>query len=327
MPYLNDSAYQKPSSIFRQAHLTTIYSGAVKRTDVPAYERKTVEFPDGDFVRVDQVIQNPKRAVLLFHGLEGHSRSSYNNTCANYFLDNDFSVFAWNNRSCGGQMNKLPQLYHHGSVEDVNYILEYVLEQGFEEIYLMGFSLGGSQILNFLGQKPVHTKIKAAVAISAPISLKSSVDKIEKGFSRVYLNRFMKRIRNKVIEKAELFPDLVDMEKAKALKTFDDLAKNFLVPVHGYDSPDDFYYQASPLYYLDYIRTPVLILNAWDDPIIGEKDFPVDYAKQSDFIYLETPKYGGHCSFLLAKSNYTFSEVRALEFFKEFQETMIDDVV
>lgn len=316
MPYYPDSAYKLSRSIFRQGHLSTIYSGAVKHTAVPNYEREKVTLPDGDFILVDKLVTHKERAVILFHGLEGHSRSSYNNTCANYFLANDYSVYAWNNRSCGGEMNVKPQLYHHGSVDDVAFIVDYVIKQGFKEIYLMGFSLGGAQILNFLGQKPVHYKVKAAVAISTPINLKSSADKLEKGFSRVYLNRFMKRIKNKVLQKAQEYPGLIDYEKVNRIKNFDDLAEHFLMPVHGYKSPQDFYGQASPLNHLGYIRTPVLILNAWDDPIIGKEGFPVEVAKKSKYVYLETPDNGGHCGFLLVRTNYTFSEVRALEFFE-----------
>lgn len=317
MPYLSDSAYKLSNSIFQQAHLATIYSGAVKRTEIPDYERTRINLPDGDFLLVDEVVCNPKKAVILCHGMEGHSQSRYNNTCANYFLINDYSVFAWNNRSCGGEMNKLPQLYHHGSVDDLEYVVQHVLNRGFDEVYLMGFSLGGAQILNYLGQKPVHHRIKAAVAVSTPVDLKSSADKIEKGFSRVYLNRFMKRLKTKILAKANEFPDLLNREQILQIRNFDELAKSFLVPAHGFKSPEDFYRKASPITYFDYLRTPVLVLNAMDDPIIGDLGFPIQHAKNSDYLFLETPKYGGHCGFLLARSHYTFSEVRALEFFKE----------
>lgn len=319
MPYLADSAYKLPSTIFRQGHWSTIYSGAVKRTQIPNYSRYRLILDDGDFLLVDEAVVNTKQAVILCHGLEGNSQSRYNNTCANYFLENDFSVFAWNNRSCGGEMNELPQLYHHGSVEDLEAVINYVLSRGFAEIYLMGFSLGGAQILNYLGQKPVHHNIIAAVSISTPIDLKCSADKLEKGFSRVYLNRFMKRIKAKVTSKAHVFPELINLQEIEGIYNFDDLAKHFLVPVHGFESPEDFYTQASPITHFPYIRTPVLILNAMDDPIIGELGFPVEFAETSEYLYLETPKYGGHCGFLLAQTNYTFSEVRALEFFKEIR--------
>jgi len=34
-------------------------------------------------------------------------------------------------------------------------------------------------------------------------------------------------------------------------------------------------------------------------------------------LYLETPKRGGHVGFILAKSEFTYSELRALEFLNE----------
>lgn len=316
MPYLKTSAYRAPV-LFRNGHVSTIYSGAVRKTLAPAYQREKLELPDGDFLLLDYLPLKTKKAVILCHGLGGDSTSSYNNTAAHYFLENDFSVFAWNNRGCGGEKNRLPQLYHHASISDLEYIVKYVGDLGFEEIYLLGFSLGGAQILSYFGRKKVDARVKSGVAVSSPIELKSSAKKIEKGFSKVYLKRFVTKIRERIEEKAIDFPDLLDLEEVRKIVSFEDVARQFIVPVHRFDNLADYYKRASPGYSLDGIQTPVLILNAWDDPIIGDAAFPIDFAKSNPYVFLETPSYGGHCAFPLYGKKHCFSEARALEFFRK----------
>ena len=107
MPIVEQSEYNSPSIIHRNRHVSTIYAALFKKFDVPGYTREKLELKDGDFINIDFIINDPKKAVILCHGLEGDSRRTYNNSCADYFHHKGFSVFAWNNRTCGGEMNRL----------------------------------------------------------------------------------------------------------------------------------------------------------------------------------------------------------------------------
>lgn len=315
MPYIEKSNY-KPPFYYRNGHVSTIYSGRIKKTIVPDYKRERLELPDGDFLNLDYKINsNSRKAIILCHGLEGDSRRAYNNTCANFFLKKDFSVFAWNNRSCGGEMNRLPRFYHHGITEDLQSVITYVLSQGFTEIYLTGFSLGAAQVMNYLGKNSVDQKIKGAVAVSAPVQLKSCSEKLKKGFNRVYLNVFTKKLKRKFLEKAKQYPDIIDLKRIPEIRTFDEVDEYFTAPIHGFKDRNDYYEKASPDYTMKNIKTPVLIINAQDDPFLGEDCYPVEFAKNNEFVYLETPKFGGHCAFPLAHSPYSWTDLRAYEFF------------
>ena len=316
MPYLSNSSYET-DFIFQNGHISTIYSGIIRKLESPEYRRKRLFLTDGDFLLLDYVLQTSKKAIILCHGLEGDSKKNYNNACANFFIEQGYSVFAWNNRSCGGEMNLLPNLYHHGSIEDLGAVINYVLAQNIEEVFLVGFSLGGDQILNYLGRKQVSEKIKAAVAISAPFQLKSSAEKIQGGLSKIYLSRFIRKIRGKIQQKSIQFPSLISKEISKNIKSFEDVIDRFIVPVHGgYTDLADYYKKASPAYFTDGINIPVLVINAWDDPILGKEDHPIAMAEQHKYLYLETPHHGGHCAFPLKISKHPYSVVRAFEFFK-----------
>lgn len=316
MPYISNSDYQC-KKFFNNGHVSTIFCGAIKRTKTPDYYRLKLDLPDGDFLLIDYLLKSKDKAVILCHGLEGSSKSRYINTCADYFHKNNFSVFAWNNRSCGGMMNPSPKLYHHGSFEDLEFVVNGILNWGFKEIYLVGYSLGGAQILSFLGHRIINSSIKAAVAISTPIQLKTAEEKIAHGFGRLYAKLLVHKLKKKILIKARKFPHLINQEKVESIKSFNDIARYFLLPVYRFVNLEDYFQKASPEPILPFIQTPVLILNALDDPIIGKDAYPTEFAKNNRFVYLETPNHGGHCAFPLPQSYYSFADKRALEFFKE----------
>ena len=62
----------------RHPHLQTLYGALLAPAPRVRFRRVRWETPDGDFVDVDHV-DGPADAplVLLFHGLEGSSRSAY----------------------------------------------------------------------------------------------------------------------------------------------------------------------------------------------------------------------------------------------------------
>ncbi|WP_281633162.1 YheT family hydrolase [Flavobacterium luteolum] len=319
MPLIEQSEYISPSIIHRNRHVSTIYAALFKKFEVPKYTRDKHELNDGDFINIDYILNDSKKAVILCHGLEGDSRRTYNNSCAAYFLQKGFSVFAWNNRTCGGEMNRLPRLYHHGAIDDLDEVVQFALQKGFEDIYLIGYSMGGVQLLNYLGWTKIDERIKAAVSISVPTHIATSAEVLKQGFNRVYLKNFTIDIKKKLKYKAAQFPDFINRDQIDNISTFDEVDQYFTAPLHGFASRDDYYERVSPEFSLKDITTPVLIINSLDDPFLGERCYPRTIAKNSAFVYLETPKYGGHCAFPLRDSEYSYAEKRAFEFFESFK--------
>lgn len=315
MPLIENSNYCISGFLSKNPHFSTIYMAKVKKFPSPDYKRKKIELKDGDFLNLDFQKKDENKAIILCHGLEGDSRRTYMNSCSEYFLGKNYSVFAWNYRTCGGEMNRLPRMYHHGMTDDFDVVVQFVIAEGFEEIYLMGFSMGGALTLNYLGQIKTDSRVKRAVAISAPISLKSSSDKLKKGFNKVYLKNFTHKISRKLKIKARQFPDLIDSSKIDSIRTFDEIDGYFTAPLHGYRDKEEYYQKASPIYALDKIKIPTLIINSWDDPFLGDDCYPTEFAKDSEYVFLEIPDKGGHCAFPLPKTKHSWAEVRAYEFF------------
>ncbi|MBS7332947.1 MAG: alpha/beta fold hydrolase [Weeksellaceae bacterium] len=319
MPIIEKSTYKAEGFWRKNAHLSTILGTRYKKYPVPNYTREKITTDDGDFLNLDWRFQSDKKKlVILFHGLEGDSKRTYLNTCSDYFYDKGFNILAWNHRSCGGEMNQTLRLYHHGVTDDANRVIEKSITEGFENIYLIGYSMGGAIVVNYMGQYTVPAAIKAACVFSIPISLKSCSETLKVFPNTVYLNNFKKTLVPKFEEKAKQFPGKLNEAMISKIKSFDEIDEYFTAPLHGYESKEDYYHKASPSTFLDHVKIPTLIVNAANDPFLGAECYPKDRFKQYPHIFFEVPKHGGHCAFPLKNESNSWCEIRAFEFFNDY---------
>ena len=101
------STYRPPLGL-ANAHLQSVLPTLLRRISI-AFEREVLELSDGDFVDLDWVAQGHERLVILSHGLEGSTQSTYIQGAASYFNRHQWDVLAWNFRGCGGSPNRLPR--------------------------------------------------------------------------------------------------------------------------------------------------------------------------------------------------------------------------
>ena len=60
-----------------------------------------------------------------------------------------------------------------------------------------------------------------------------------------------------------------------------------------------------------------MLFRSQNDPFFSLSCYPILEAQQNENLFLEMPKYGGHCGFGIPFQNSTFwSEVRAIDFIK-----------
>ncbi|HWA32696.1 MAG TPA: hypothetical protein VG737_01130, partial [Cyclobacteriaceae bacterium] len=184
----------------------------------------------------------------------------------------------------------------------------------YREIFLVGFSLGGNLTLKYLGEGNVHPAVKKAVVFSVPIDLHTSCIEISKPGNWVYSRRFLKALKEKIRSKAERRNDLSveGMHDVKTLLDFDD---KFTGPIHGFEGAIDYYTKCSSIHFIDKIETPTLVVNALNDPFLGENCFPRDKFKNHAWVNFEFPEHGGHVGFaMFGKKGLYWSEMRALSF-------------
>jgi predicted alpha/beta-fold hydrolase len=282
-------------------HLQTIFPYLFRKTRMPSYRRERIDTPDGDFIDLDWIDGPAERPlVVLFHGLEGSSGSHYARALMHAVGERGWRGVVPHWRGCSGEPNRLPRAYHSGDHAEAGWLLDAIAARaGPAPMFAAGVSLGGSALLNWLGRAGAEASrvVRAAAAVSAPLSLRTGGEAIERGFNMVYTWNFLRTMRRKAYEKARRFPELVDVRRIRDCRTLYDFDDAFTAPVHGFASADDYWDRGSSLGWLSRIAVPTLIINAKNDPFLplNELPGPLDV---SPAVTLELTNHGGHVGFL-----------------------------
>ncbi|WP_218599334.1 YheT family hydrolase [Polaribacter sp. NJDZ03] len=311
-----------PTFLFKNGHFNTIYRSVFSKESCK-YKRKRVSTWDNDFIDLDFSLVGSKTLVLLIHGLEGSSQSKYIVSTTKYLNQKGLDTVCFNLRGCSGDDNLLLGTYHSGKTEDVDFIVKHLSRNyEYENIILIGFSLGGNLTLKYIGEQSENsaTKVKGGIAISVPIDIASGEFELEKLKNKLYLERFLKTMKTKILEKAAKFPEFqLDKDLLAKATRFKHLESLYTVPVFGFESPEDYWEKASAKPYLSKIKIPTLLINSKDDTFLSNQCFPFDEANNSKNFFFETTNYGGHCgfisSFYSAKNNWL--ELRIERFIRQ----------
>ena len=308
----------RPIIPFRNGHVNSISSKFLRQPDPVPFSRKRIDTPDGDFLDIDFLQnRNPKIAVLC-HGLEGSSSSQYMLGLSGLLNANGFDIAAMNYRFCSGEVNRKLRTYHSGETEDLNTVIHQILPD-YDEIYLVGFSLGGNIVLKYSGDGiyPINPKIKAVSATSVLVDLYAGAKELSKLKNRIYSNRFLKTLKEKIRLKHNQYPEDVNIERLKEVNSLIDFDEIFTSSINGFENARDYYSKCNSKQFLMDIRIPTLIINARDDPFMPSSCYPVAEAKESKYLNLMTPSYGGHVGFFDPRKKYYWHEEQILDFFKK----------
>lgn len=280
-------------------------------------EREVLATPDDDELHLDWYRQGSGRLAIVSHGLEGHSQRPYVLGLARALLKEGWDVLAWNFRSCGGVMNRQPRFYHSGATGDLRLVVNRALGESYQALFLSGFSMGGNLTLLYLAEQGerVDSRICGAVGYSVPCDLAGSADMLALPSRKIYMQRFLRDLKAKMEEKAERFPDLIDVSGFDDIQRFHEFDDRYTAPLHGFASARDYWARCSALGRLRDIRVPALMVNASDDPFLSPACFPESRRQLGQYVRLEAPRWGGHVGFVEhARDGFYWSERRALAF-------------
>ncbi len=317
MPARNNSEYKRPFALIN-GHFETIYPAFFRTIEgIQKPRRERISTPDNDFLDIDWFENQSDKVVIVQHGLEGSSDRPYVVGMAKCFFDAGYDILTWNFRGCSGEINLAKRLYHSGTTDDLHTVINLASEK-YQEIYLVGFSLGGNLTLKYLGEQKPNPKIKKGVAISAPLDLHLGVLELHSAKGWIYEKRFVKNLKAKARLKVAQHPGLINLDILSKIKTLYDFDDQVTAPVHGFNDAADYYEQCSSKNFINSIRTPTLVLNAINDPILSKQSFDHTLFRNLETVHLETTKYGGHVGFTQHHpQGYFWSEERALRFCEE----------
>ncbi|MCG8330202.1 MAG: alpha/beta fold hydrolase [Chitinophagales bacterium] len=319
MPLIEHSAYAGPPAYQFNGHLQTILPAILRKVET-TYERERICLSDGDFLDLDWLCSNNDQLAILTHGLEGNTDRHYMKGMANYLFDHTWDVLGWNCRTCSGEMNTQLRMYNHGDIDDIGEVIQHALNRkDYSRVVLIGFSMGGSILMKYLGVngKEVPKPVKAGIAFSSPCDLAASVAALEIPGNLFYKKRFLRSLRPKIEAKAAQFPGIIDASNLDRVEKWKDFDNFFSAPINGYKNADDFYEQASAKNFMEGTNRPILLVNAINDPILPPACSPVELCEKHPLIFLEMPQRGGHVGFAEKRGGGTWSEKRTLEFLEQ----------
>lgn len=313
MPLLSSSSYVAPIWL-RNGHVQTVIN-AFRPAPAMAYERERIDTPDGDFLELDWRTAGRSRLVIVSYGMESAPSTPYVRGVVAALVAADFDVVVWNYRGCGGTPNRKEHFYHGGLIDDLHAVVLRGIDRGYCDIRLAGFSLGGNLLLNYLGRMgdQLPAAVRRAAAFSVPVDVAACAVQLRKPANRLYARLFLRSFRRKIRAKMAVMPDRVNDHAFDSIATLEDYDERYTVPHFGFGTVPRMYHAVSSLHVLDQIRTPVLLVNALDDPFMGATCFPSSIARASEHLFLETPRHGGHLGFLTTPRS-SWMETRVVQF-------------
>jgi predicted alpha/beta-fold hydrolase len=302
MPLITHSSYRPPAG-FSNPHLQTLWPTLVRPRPRPALIREEFPLEDGDFLDLDHwsPAMPTERLAVLCHGLEGHSRAVYMLGLGRALVEAGWQVLLMNFRGCSGRPNRLWRSYHSGETGDLLRVLRSQAASGrWRTIVPVGFSLGGSVVLNLMARRDPELPdcVAGAAAVSVPCDLAACARRMQARENWLYMQRFVLRIRRKLREKIGRLPVDLTARDLAMMRTFADIDGLYTAPAHGFLGAEDYWACCSCLPVLKEIRRPSLLLLAQDDPFLTPECHPLELARNHPGLHFEQAPAGGHLGFV-----------------------------
>ena len=278
-------------------HLQTLWPALGRRPRPVRITRERIELPDGDFVDLDWAGESGPIVVIL-HGLQGSSRSSYARGLLGAFRRRGWRGAVMHFRGCGGEPNRLLRTYHSGETGDFGHVVRGLrARHPSVPLAAVGFSLGGNVLLKWLAERGAAAEIDAAAAVSVPFRLARVADRLEHGFSRMYKRHLIADLRRAVLRKFRHRPCPLDLAAIRRELSFRGFDNRVTAPLHGFRDAGHYYAAASCRQYLRGVARPTLIVHALDDPFMTHDIVPRP-EELAPSIRLELSEAGGHVGFV-----------------------------
>jgi len=297
------------------SHFQTICRPFLKsKPDVP-YRREILTTEDGGHIAIDWVdndVDNTKYPnhktrpiVVIMPGIVGCSDANYIRHISLQAKELGYSVVVFNNRGMGDITLKTPRTFCACNSEDLTFVLHHVTKQHpIAPIVMFAVSLGGALLTNYLVKNTIDNMV-CALIMSAPWDSTHTTNSLEQNINWFLYNRFItKKLKTLLTKNLEMFKEnlsqlpykLEEVLEATTIREFDE---RFTSKTFGFGSLDAYYEESTiaskPL---ENIKTPVLYINAKDDPFSPVAGIPLDKIQKNPNLAIILTDYGGHVGFV-----------------------------
>lgn len=308
----------------RNTHLQTLGNVVIPRAlRVFPSEDRFFELSDGSKLIAECSWQNDKTqklTVIILHGLNGSTISSYVRGTAAKAYAQGFNVVRLNLRNAGQTEEHSKTLCHGGQSEDLKLVVEELIKRdSLQKIGLIAFSFGANICMKAAAEWGAHApkEVLGIVCVSPLLDLAAATDSVDKLAPPIYRWQLLRGRKSVIRIRNRLFPgeyDIRGLGRIRTLRQYDDA----YAPESGFKDADDYYARASALPLLGKVALPTLLIQADDDAVI-----PLDSFKQIDNpnIQLIITRGGGHNGFIAQSKGVDpdrhWAENRAINFFAQ----------
>ena len=308
----------EPHPLIRAGNIQTILSKAhsnnletVTRRERPLLLDAGYDYTGYDVGRPVQLLAyytatpapDSRGLVLLLHGWEGCSHSTYNLLTAHTLLLAGYDVVRLNLRDHGPGIHVDPHALNKGVffgtlIEEASTAAQRIAEMaGDKPFYIVGASMGGNFALRMAirhSEEPFHN-LRQVVAFNPAINPSRATKAMDsQPFYRYY---FRRRWVASLRRKEELFPDAFDFSDIYPIPLVYDMTDVLVRRLRNYASADDYFehYTLRNNAFRD-LNVPTTIITAADDPVVPVVDF---YGlAPHPLLDVQIHPYGGHVGFV-----------------------------
>ena len=293
----------------RNPHAQTFWSPIARPRPKLAWRREWLATPDDDRLGL-QVLDGREGAptLLMLHGLEGSVRSNYVGGLASRVAAFGWSVVLMEFRSCSGEMNQAPRLYHSGETTDLDHVVRHLVDEirrgeRSGPIAISGVSLGGNVAAKWFGETgaAVPDEVAGGVVISIPFDLEVSGPTIDEALFGFYTWRFLRTLRPKGVEKAAQYPERLDRARIAGSRTFEEFDTDATARLHGFEDAWDYWRRCGCGQFLPQVARPLLVVAAHDDPFNPSRAIPTNVLEDHPLLVPALPPQGGHVGFVYGR--------------------------
>lgn len=242
-------------------------------------------------------------AVVILHGIAGSKDSHCCVRAAVALHRAGYHAIRLDMRGAGDSVVDAPSLYHAGLTSDLDRVVRHVAnDRRVAGVLVLGFSGGGSQALKLAGEWGTTPPrcVLAVASISAPLDYTRVAARMDTLGCLPYRFHVLRGLLDRARAYVKLHPKRAhyradDLDRIKRFRSFDG---SIIVPMHGFDDVDRYYWESSSGPWLQKVSVPTLVLHAEDDPMVPIGTVRPWLDDASSHVRARLSRHGGHIGWL-----------------------------